>query len=269
MKYAFLILLVFLSLSACGQDPLEPDEAEIEWTYTDTLTVAHWNIGHFALGRSNDTTIPGEKADSMARLYHAMLDTLDVDILGICEYNSFFDKSGGSTRSLFFGDFPYFEMGDKFSYNFNAIFSRIKLYNAQNVIFDKCVQTRYFIETTLKINDHDVKFVETHLDWNEGVNGAAFRAEQIRQLINTYAKEPYVIICADYNTEQGMEEFRPFTDVGFSLANSGDLLTYPTIKPRSPIDNIILRGFRLFSSDMIRDSELSDHSLICCKIVFI
>ena len=89
---------------------------------------------------------------------------MNVDILGVCEYNSFFDQSGGSTHSLVFGDFPYFEMGDKFSYNFNAIFSKIKLYDPKRVIFDHCVQTRYYIETTLKINDHDVKFVETHLN---------------------------------------------------------------------------------------------------------
>ena len=73
-RVQFLILLSF-SVIACGQDPLEKTEQEIEWTYTDSLTVAHWNIGHFALERSNDTTIPGEKADSMARLYHAMLET--------------------------------------------------------------------------------------------------------------------------------------------------------------------------------------------------
>ena len=254
---------------ACGQgkDSLDLDE-HIDWTYTDTLSVAHWNIGHFSLGRANDTAISGFQSDSLASLYHAMLDTLNADILGVCEYNSSFNKSGGSARSIIFGDYPYFETGEQYSYNFNAIFSQIKLYDPHISIFEKCVQTRYFIDTTLKINDHSVRFIETHLDWNEGPDGADFRREQIRQLVDIYSKEPYVILCADYNTDSGIEEFAPFLDAGFSLANPGGL-TYPAAQPKSPLDNILTRGFIIDTADIICNPGLSDHCLLRSRLIFI
>lgn len=254
-------------ITACGQDPLRTEEQEFVWTYTDTLTVAHWNIGHFALGRADNTTIPGEQSESAARQYHTMLDTLGVDVIGLCEYNSFFDLSGGSTRDLLFREFPFFEMGDKLSYNFNVIFSKIILYNPKTVFFDNHVQARYYIETTLKINDHDVKFIETHLDWDEGADGADCRKEQIRHLAETYGDEPYVIICADFNTNETAELF-PFTEAGFTLADSGNLPSYPATNPQKPIDNIIVRGFTIETPEMITDAYLSDHSLIRTKLVF-
>lgn len=246
-------------------DSKEGDSAEEIWINKDTLTVAHWNIGHMAQGKSNDTTISKENADSMAIVYHSLLDTLNVDLIGICEYNAVFSKKNESTRETLFGDYPYFASGRQFNYNFNVIFSHIPLYNEQSFNFEQRTQQRYYLEVTLKINGHEVKFVETHLDWNEGSTGRMHRAQQMKDLADYYSEEPYVIICADYNTS-ATSEYDIFPEYGYSVANDGQLLTYPASNPNRVTDNIIYKGFQQLSIEEIHSPQLSDHCLLKCKL---
>lgn len=271
MKSIQIICCLLLLFTACeGRIDLmeseEQDSIEVMWINKDTLTVAHWNIGHMAQGRSNDTTIPKENADSMAIVYHSLLDTLNTDIIGICEYNSSFSKKKDSTRETLFGDYPYFVSGEKFSYNYNIIFSHIPLYDNHSFCFKHRTQQRYYLETTLRINGHIIRFVETHLDWDEGSTGQTNRASQIKELIESYLEEPFVIICADFNTST-ISEFDTFSEYGYSIANDGRFLTYPSTKPAKAIDNIIFKGVELLSADVITAPNLSDHSLLRCRLI--
>jgi hypothetical protein len=246
----------------------EPDSSQMY--YTDTLTIAHWNIGHFALGKSSNTTISAEDSEYMATIYRALIDSIDADIFGICEYNPTFSVGGEKTSSFIFGEYSFNCIGSKFSYNCNAIFSRAKLNNNKVVFYDHCVQQRYYVASEITINSHKVFFVETHLDWNQGEDGQTCRANQIQALIKTFRDYPYVIICADYNISD-INEYRPFIDSDFSLANCNELefsSTNMSINPSSVIDNIITKGFKTLSFDVLYDATLSDHSLLLSSFLF-
>lgn len=237
--------------------------------FKDTIVVAHWNIGHFSLGKAPDTTIRRDETESMASKYKQLLDSVNADIFGICEYNPTFSVTGEKASSLLFNNYPFQCIGTKYSYNCNAIFSRTKLFNSNVEFFKKYVQQRYYIESRLIINMHDVYFVETHLDWNQGTMGKGCRTEQISELVNKYKNHPYVIICGDMNIAS-LNELQPFIDAGFSVANGGEkgtYFTFPANKPSSAIDHIFVKGFKLSSTSIYGDFLLSDHSIIRSMLI--
>ena len=272
---AILLVICSLAFTACSSsmDEFLEEMSELERAqiyYTDTLTVAHWNIGHFSLGRANDTTISAEDSETMAPLYRELIDSVDADIFGVCEYNPTFSVGGEKTSSYIFGSYPNSIIGSKLSYNCNAIFSRTSLIDNKVVFFEKCVQHRYYVVSKLPINDHEVIVVETHLDWNQGADGRDCRISQIQTLISSFEDCPYVIICADYNVS-GTEEFQAFVDAGFLLANGGvfgTISTYPASKPNHVIDNIITKGFIIQSVDVFNDAKLSDHCIVKSQLLF-
>ena len=234
----------------------------------DTITVAHWNIGHFALGKSANTTIPASDAEKMAKNYHIMLDSMNIDILGLCEYNPTFSTGGEKAEDMIVENYLYSYIGKKYSYNCNAIFSKGELKETKEYLFPDRVQTRYYVKTIININGIDVTFVETHLDWNQGANGASYRKKQIEHIVENFKDSSHIIICADFNTSN-LNEFQPFLDAGFNLSNGGEkgtLNTYPANKPTSPIDNIIVKGFTILDIKVRGDEKLSDHLLVKCML---
>lgn len=273
LKRFFIITLFICPLifTACDNDIdsfLEETSIQKEPSaiFKDTIVVVHWNIGHFSLGKAPDTTISTDEADNMTSKYKELLDSVNADILGICEYNPTFSVNGDKTSSLLFNNYPFQCIGPKYSYNCNAIFSRTKLHDTNVQFYKKCVQERYYIESRLIINMHDVYFVETHLDWNQGTMGKGSRTEQISELVNRYKDTPYVIICGDMNIAS-LDELQPVIEAGFSLANRGEqgvYYTYPASKPYSSIDHIIVKGFKILDVKTTGDARLSDHLLIKC-----
>lgn len=270
--FLFVYPLVLFSCTTDMDEILEEksEPKELPTYYVDTLTIAHWNIGHFSLGRSGDTTIKMEDSERMASLYRTIVDSVDADVFGICEYNPTFSVCGEKTSDYIFGVYPFNSVGTKYSYNCNAIFSKAPIKDNKAVVFEHCVQHRYYLESKLLINDKEVFFVETHLDFNQGESGRDYRAEQIQTLVKGFSKLPYVIICADYNISY-IDELHPFVDAGFSLANGGKfglINTYTASNPSKFFDNIVVKGFDIISTDIISDNMLSDHCIIKSRLLF-
>lgn len=275
-----LLLLIYpvLFASCAGTlDTLRNELPEVDSLYCDgqvydTLTIAHWNIGHFSLGKSSNTTISEEQSAEASDLYMSLIEYVDADIIGICEYNPVFSAAiDNNTASLLFGNYPYQYIGVKHSYNCNAVFSRFEMDYGEEVLFPTGVSYRYYVETHLIIDNREVVFVETHLDWNESSMGKTYRAHQIQHLADEFSKYPFVVISADFNNTN-MKEFRPLVDAGFSLANGGELgtiYTYPASNPKRAIDNIITKGFKILDFNVVADKKLSDHCLIFGRVVFI
>lgn len=264
-----------LAISSCSNsmdeylDEISEQDGSLS-LYRDTLTIAHWNIGHFSLGKSPNTTISSNDSKEKEELYKTLLDSIAADIIGICEYNPIFSDYGEETSSILFKSYPFKFIGEKYSYNCNAIFSLAKLNKNKTVFFDKSVQRRYYIVSSIFINNHEILFVESHLDWNQGTEGKNCRFEQIHALIEQFSKCPYVIICADFNVAN-INEFQPFLDAGFSLANGeqlGTSNTYTASNPKYPMDNIITKGLDIHSKSIIGDKRLSDHCLIKARMTF-
>ena len=235
------------------------------------FTVASWNIGHFALGKSGDTTLKHNVLDFYKQTYKAYFNDLNADILALIEYNPIMVNATDrlpaiKARDAILSNYHEVQEGPQYDYNCNAIFSNgFEVLSTDTVMFTKMVQTRYYLVSTMRMDGDIVKVVSTHLDWNQGENGAPYRAIQIQEIIEAFKNDKYVILCADWNVGK-TSEYSAFTKVGYEMANHGylgDLLTYPAgSSPRSCLDNIITKGFAISNVKVINDAMLSDHCLI-------
>ena len=235
------------------------------------ITVASWNIGHFALGKSGDTKLTHDVLDFNSQAYRALLNAVGADILALVEYNPLMvnatdDKPAVEARKAILSNYRDAQIGPKYSYNCNAVFSNgIRVLGVDTVMFSKMVQKRYYLVTTMLLDGDTVKVVSTHLDWNQGENGAPYRELQIKELIDAFKGDKYVIMCADWNTSK-TTEYDAFIEAGYDMANHGylgDLNTYPAgTAPRSAIDNIITKGFAISNIAVVNNAMLSDHCLI-------
>jgi len=235
------------------------------------FTVASWNIGHFALGKAGDTTLKHNVLDFYKQTYKAYFNDLNADILALIEYNPIMVNATDrlpaiKARDAILSNYHEVQEGPQYDYNCNAIFSNgFEVLSTDTVMFTKMVQTRYYLVSTMRMDGDIVKVVSTHLDWNQGENGAPYRAIQIQEIIEAFKNDKYVILCADWNVGK-TSEYSAFTKAGYEMANHGylgDLLTYPAgSSPRSCFDNIITKGFAISNVKVINDAMLSDHCLI-------
>ena len=256
-----LTLCALMSLSLNAQDK-----------HFTKITVASWNIGHFALGKSGDTKLTHAVLDFYKQTYRAFFNELNADILALVEYNPLIvnateTQAAVDAHEAILSNYRDAQIGPKYDYNCNAIFSNgIEVLRTDTVMFSKMVQTRYYLVTTMRLDGDIVKVVSTHLDWNQGENGAPYRAIQIQELIDTFKNDKYVIMCADWNTSNGTSEYDAFIKAGYDMSNHGylgDILTYPAgSNPRSYLDNIITKGFAHSNVKVINNAMLSDHCLI-------
>lgn len=235
------------------------------------FTVASWNIGHFALGKSGDTTLNHAVLDFYQQTYRAYFNELNADILALIEYNPLMVNATDRqpavvARDAILSNYKEAQVGPKYDYNCNAIFSNgFEVLSTDTLMFTKMVQTRYYLVSTIRMDGDIVKVVSTHLDWNQGENGAPYRAIQIQELIEAFKNDKYVIMCADWNVSK-TDEYDAFFKAGYDMANHGylgDILTYPAgSKLSSYLDNIITKGFAISNVKVINDAMLSDHCLI-------
>lgn len=235
------------------------------------ITVASYNIGHFSLGQSGDTKLTHLTQKFYQQTYRSYFNDLGADILALVEYNPLMvnaddDKPAIDAYEAILSYYKDAQIGPKYSYNCNALFSNgIKVLRTDTVMFAKMVQKRYYLVSTMLLDGDTVKVVSTHLDWNQGENGAPFRALQIDELIEAFKNDRYVIMCADWNTKT-TDEYDAFFRAGYDMANHGymgDLPTYPAgTSPRSALDNIITKGFAISHVSVINNAMLSDHCLI-------
>ncbi|MBQ9417909.1 MAG: endonuclease/exonuclease/phosphatase family protein [Bacteroidales bacterium] len=235
------------------------------------ITVASWNIGHFALGKSGDTKLTHDVLDFNSQAYRALLNAVGADILALVEYNPLMvnatdDKPAVEARKAILSNYRDAQIGPKYSYNCNAVFSNgIRVLGVDTVMFSKMVQKRYYLVTTMLLDGDTVKVVSTHLDWNQGETGAACRAVQIQEIIEAFKNDKYVIMCGDWNVGSAAE-YDAFIQAGYDMANHGylgDIRTFPAgATPRSPLDNIIVKGFAVSHVGTTNNPLLSDHILI-------
>lgn len=271
MKKEWMFVLLSFFLSAMSLSAKVSNEQD----GLTKITVASWNIGHFALGKANDTKITAGEEKEKAAAYCNLFNEVNVDLLALVEFNPVFVNAADGypavmARDAILSNYRYAEIGEKDSYNCNALFSNgLPLKNAVSVKFAKMVQTRYYLCSEIELGGKTVKVVATHLDWNQGQDGAAFRALQIQELIEAFKDEPYVILCADWNTKTP-DEFDAFIKAGYNMANHGylgDLKTFPAGgNPQSVYDNIIVKGFDVNGVQVRNNKNLSDHCLIQAEL---
>ena len=254
-------------------DIVDIEETEEEKSYTntikDSLVIAHWNIGHFSNGVSNSTRITEGQYSQKQIESVGLLESVNPDIFGVCEYDDIFSLDGSKSIDAIFYMFNNSAIGPKLSYNCNTIFSKdLPLYNQILKDFKQRRQARYFNAVDIMVNSKVIKFVETHLDWNEAGVGESCRKSQIEELISFFSKYDYVIICGDFNVAN-KTEYTPFDNAGYKKANCGefgDFLTANSARPTLPIDNILAKGLEILKVECFTEPKLSDHCLLRCVV---
>ena len=248
---------------------------------TRKFRYAHWNIGHFTyyddIQGSSTPDIPAEDAEAMSIRYKKALNEIDADILAVCEDDPVFDAIGDTSIDMVYYKYGNIYQGTKRTYNCNSIYFNLPLSNIESseVSYVHGVQDRYYHLIVATLNGKTVKIVETHLDFDQGDNGATYRAEQIQKLVSDFANDPYVIISGDFNVDS-TEEYDAFAMAGFEMANHGyigDLITYHGhLSPfnQRPLDNIVAKGFRMSDIKVVESTfDLSDHAAISCDLEMI
>ena len=251
--------------------------ADFKSTMPVRLRIAHWNLGHFSQGTSYDTTITHEDYAAMRQKWAERINAIAADIFLSCEYNTNMVNEGDgqqaiNTQQVLFGQYAHAYIGSRpsaNSYMQAAMFSNLPIRNVRQVTFPQTVQAgRYYQVGDLRIGSTLIKVVETHLDWNQGSNGAAYRAAQIQKLIADFANFSHVIITGDFNVDS-ISEYDAFAEAGFSMANHGYLgriNTYPAGSPTAGLDNILCKGFAINGIHVVDDPELSDHCAIYAEL---
>ena len=79
-------------------------------------------------------------------------------------------------------------------------------------------------------------------------------------------------ICACKLKTPGLQKhFDVFAEAGYTLANRGQLITWPSWhnpKRECPIDNILVKGFEMSDVQVRGHDKLSDHKMISCRLKF-
>ena len=247
---------------------------------------ASWNIGHYAYGRWRDTRIAENEAKDWLSQYNRFFDKLAADAVGICEYSEDFTSNGvyRASRDIF-GRYRSKHIGHQESWQWNAVFlnGKFKVLETRMKYYPKHKQNTYYKAVKVDLgNGHCAWFVQTHLDWGNYFPGhEQDRADQMRILIEDFKDEPRVVIGGDFNTlkwhppakkggnpwETGNpEEFQVFVKAGYTLAQSGEVMTAPTHKPKLSIDNVIVRGFKMTDVAFPDCGKLSDHLPVVCTL---
>ncbi|MBO7721724.1 MAG: hypothetical protein J6T01_04870 [Kiritimatiellae bacterium] len=235
------------------------------------FTYASWNIGHFAWGRSRASTIPPEQAGERGRAYRDFLDKVGAQVLGVCEFSEAFTTCGGiSSEAAVFGRYSKCVKGPGHDYQWNAFcLNGFEIAETKIVEYPQHDQRVYYLAIKLKPSGAEPFWaVQTHLDWTTFKTGHEDdRKLQMKKLIDDFRNEPRVIISGDFNIGF-WEEYDVFMKAGYKLVNGDATPTYPSNNPKSPLDNIMIKGMDFKDARFMPAGDLSDHDLVSCTVVY-
>lgn len=245
------------------------------YSQANSLRFGHYNIGQLSMGINTHTAITPEMRNIKWKEYKDLIEIINADIFGVCEYSPCFSLLADGTENnndlsynAIFSKYRYFEVNEKKenSKNCNFISSkRYKLLNSRTVPFSMRKGDRNFLVADISFEGRRVVIVETHLDTPPNKE---LRYAQIKELINYLKNEDYVIIGADFNVASPTE-YDQFAEAGYNMASHGrfgDLKTFPNSKGGACLDNIICKGFEILDV-MVIDTRLSDHFAIACDLI--
>jgi endonuclease/exonuclease/phosphatase family metal-dependent hydrolase len=209
------------------------------------------------MGIGRRPTIPPGKDDEYLKGYRDFIG--DARVVGLCEYSAEFstNQTLRTVDALFDGYDVKLEGTDMFPQS-NSIFAKeCQLIETKERQYPKKKRAKYYKFARLRMDGREVCVIETHLDFDTGPDDPLreARADQMRTLIADMEKEKYVIICGDFNISSRPEdtpdhavEYDVFANAGYTLANRGQLITWPSWndpKRECALDNIIVKGFKM------------------------
>ncbi len=253
------------------------------------LRVAHWNVGHFYLGRNmaDGNFIFRTDGENLQKAFTNKVRQIGADVFMMCEWYT-------CTQSeAIFGDFPYsdtsVDSGDNREYAFKSNF---KLNSVEIVNFG--LQSPHDDETfkvaEISMGNRTIALIECHLYYGGNYSAdKTYRAAEIQAILDYVSTQGYdrVIIAGDFNNgkpndtlDEGPHELDAFKNAGYQMFNF-DLYervnTYPATgltdsnytsgKPSIAIDNILCKGCSIVAANVVDDGRLTDHCCVVCDIV--
>lgn len=271
---------------ACSLDSIEAESIKDSKThqgtdsYKDSIIVMQWNIGHFSEGKSSGSLITDASYYNKLTEYRQLIMDVSADVVSLCEYSLIFANTashpGCYADTCLFYDYPFVFIGNNGrirNYSLNAIMSKQEITQPTtiNYVTNSTAEIThtsiikatdyYYNKAYINIGGHEVALINTHLAFD--TNNPDVAINQIKELIRVLQNEEYVVICGDFNT--AASSYSLFTQAGYSLANTGELGTFPSAKTIAPLDNIITKGLFVRNVYLVH-SSLSDHYPIVCTI---
>ena len=246
-------------------------------TVPTTFTIATWNIGHFSMGGSKNSTISDGAYSTEKPKYQSYIDSLGADILCLNEYSALFTPSHPA-RELFLDYAAPFE-GEQRNYSCNALYAKFPLKNVTLHEFDCntpdtvlhttaiAATDYYYVTGELKIGSETVTIVALHLAFHDKLKPDTVCTNQMDELIAKYADAEHVIMLGDWNAYYA-EYYERFADAGYTVANDGSVLTCTgstTGGLEWPVDNIIVKGLTMTDFRAV-NTDLSDHIAVVATI---
>ena len=247
-----------------------------------SFRVVSWNVGHQAMGLHRNPSIPPGMGEKYLGMYREFIG--DARIIGVCEYSAAFSTNEPiRTAEALYGGYDVKIEGTQRGAQCNSIFIRdCKLIESREREYPKRSQKVYYQLARVLMDGREVCVVQTHLDWDLGEKDTLprreWRADQMRTIIADMANEKYVIVAGDFNVMKHpgdaadhASEYDVFAEAGYTLANKGQLVTWPAWsdpKRECPIDNIMTKGFEMSDVQVKGHDKLSDHKMISCFLKF-
>ena len=259
-----------------------PDAVRFFNTETpNTFTIAAWNIGHFSMGRSKNSTIDdGSYATEKPKYEEYINESLGADGIALAEYSAFFTKTQSHSAAELFEQYTGSAyVGEQRNYSCNALYSKIPLKNVtlhnfacntpETVLHTTVIQATnyYYITAELPIGDETVTIVALHLAFNEKLYPDTVCTNQMDELIATFADTERVIMLGDWNAYYA-EYYDRFAEAGYTVGNDGSFLTCTGSETGGlewPVDNIIVKGVTMTDFRTVY-TDLSDHVAVVATI---
>lgn len=238
-----------------------------------TFTICTWNIGHFSGGaRPSSSITSNDYATKLAQFRDLIYNTINPRVIALNEYSAVFGTSADNVshkaKDVLFNDFAIKFEGTQKNYSCNALYGNTYLSNIKIYYYD-CLKNEtithtsaakatdyYYILADLYMEGRLIKLVSTHFAFDNN-RGGELQSLQIQELVNVLASYDRAIVIGDLNLNGDSGRFNVFINAGYTIGNSGSIITYPSGTAQA-LDNIIYKGVVISGIKAII-SSLSDH----------
>lgn len=200
------------------------------------IKIMSYNVGKFSYGIGNgyaDSDTLSEKIKTTKRFFGG----ISADIIGLQEKKNGFDANNtvDSNIEIFNYLYPYVESRDLSTLAWDVLEIRSK-YAISNGGWGKLSTDRNYIYGTVNIYGRNIYLLNVHLD----PFSLEKRNAERNEILSILSNKEYFILTGDFNALSGVEEFKPFKEKGYNVANSGYFENFQTTTTEGQcLDNII------------------------------
>ena len=229
--------------------------------FKEHIIIMTFNLGQFYNGAQK---CPDDQVAIQKARYQELFAKYQPDLICTQETPEYANVGNTVKGSTFFEDrYQYYE-GNLGSLGQMYVSNKPILQQPLKVFYTSGSDTsRYYEKTYVYFNGIKIAVFNTHLALT-----SADRELEIAELITAMSAEEYVILCGDFNNNDGISELSAFTTAGYVLANGGTLGTFNTCGSLA-IDNIIVSPNITIEKAKVENvlfEDRNDHRPFCAML---